>query len=133
MSYKFCLIVFTYSSIVADYSRLSNQLLAKHSSFCIRYLNIRLYLIWWCKINFMGLLMTLRWTQLTRALNHQKFFEIPELRFTPSLSGAMVYITAWDEFVERSVQLFRADPDAVISSLFYFGSLILKPGDDTLV
>jgi len=29
--------------------------------------------------------------------------------------NAMVYITSWDEFVERSVQLFRADPDSVCS------------------
>ena len=27
--------------------------------------------------------------------------------------NAMVYITSWDDFVERSVQLFRADPDSV--------------------
>ncbi|CAI0385614.1 unnamed protein product [Linum tenue] len=26
----------------------------------------------------------------------------------------MVYITSWDEFVERSVQLFRADPDSCL-------------------
>ncbi|KAK8711628.1 hypothetical protein V6N13_146903 [Hibiscus sabdariffa] len=25
----------------------------------------------------------------------------------------MVYITSWDEFVERTVQLFRADPESV--------------------
>lgn len=25
----------------------------------------------------------------------------------------MVYIISWDEFVERSVQLFRADPESV--------------------
>jgi signal recognition particle subunit SRP9 len=25
----------------------------------------------------------------------------------------MVYVDSWDEFVERSVQLFRADPNAV--------------------
>ncbi|GKU86363.1 hypothetical protein SLEP1_g899 [Rubroshorea leprosula] len=24
----------------------------------------------------------------------------------------MVYITSWDEFVDRSVQLFRADPES---------------------
>lgn len=28
----------------------------------------------------------------------------------------MVYIVSWDEFVERSVQLFRADPHSVSSS-----------------
>ncbi|KAG4402175.1 hypothetical protein GLYMA_02G141101v4 [Glycine max] len=28
--------------------------------------------------------------------------------------NAMVYITSWDEFVERSVQLFRADPDSCL-------------------
>jgi hypothetical protein len=32
----------------------------------------------------------------------------------PSLAAAaMVYVDSWDEFVERSVQLFRADPSAV--------------------
>jgi hypothetical protein len=34
------------------------------------------------------------------------------------LCGAMVYITSWDEFVERSVQLFRADPDSVRFFIF---------------
>jgi len=28
-------------------------------------------------------------------------------------AAAMVYVDSWDEFVERSVQLFRADPSAV--------------------
>lgn len=39
----------------------------------------------------------------------------------------MVYITSWDDFVERSVQLFRAHPDKVIiihPSMLYF--LIFK-------
>ncbi|KAK9945187.1 hypothetical protein M0R45_010714 [Rubus argutus] len=26
----------------------------------------------------------------------------------------MVYVTSWDEFVERSVQLFRADPESCL-------------------
>ncbi|OMO78387.1 Signal recognition particle, SRP9 subunit [Corchorus capsularis] len=26
----------------------------------------------------------------------------------------MVYITSWDEFVERTVQLFRADPESCL-------------------
>lgn len=38
----------------------------------------------------------------------------------------MVYITSWDEFVERSVQLFRADPDSVRYFFFYtFYALLL--------
>lgn len=28
--------------------------------------------------------------------------------------GTMVYITEWDKFVERSIELFRVDPDSVI-------------------
>ena len=47
----------------------------------------------------------------------------------------MVYINSWDEFVERSIQLFRADPDSVCSVslpllvlgfLFIIDSLHLK-------
>jgi len=40
--------------------------------------------------------------------------------FSKSLSGAMVYITEWDKFVEQSIQLFRADPDSVILYLQLF-------------
>jgi hypothetical protein len=32
---------------------------------------------------------------------------------SPPATAAMVYVDSWDEFVERSVQLFRADPIAV--------------------
>ena len=32
----------------------------------------------------------------------------------------MVYITSWDEFVERSVQLFRADPESVRYAFSFF-------------
>lgn len=54
----------------------------------------------------------------------QKVIEIPELSFPSSsskcLSGEMVYITEWDKFVERSIELFRADPDSVISYFMVF-------------
>ncbi|KAK9087191.1 hypothetical protein Syun_029585 [Stephania yunnanensis] len=45
----------------------------------------------------------------------------------------MVYITSWDEFVDRSIQLFRADP---ISSRYVMkyrhcdGKLVLKVTDN---
>ncbi|QCE11422.1 signal recognition particle subunit SRP9 [Vigna unguiculata] len=62
--------------------------------------------------------------------------------FSKSLSGAMVYITEWDKFVEQSIQLFRADPDSVILYLQLFltryvmkyrhcdGKLVLKVTDN---
>ena len=40
--------------------------------------------------------------------------------FPKSLSGAMVYITEWDKFVEQSIELFRADPDSVIPYFVFF-------------
>ncbi|KHN03846.1 Signal recognition particle 9 kDa protein [Glycine soja] len=45
----------------------------------------------------------------------------------------MVYITSWDEFVERSVQLFRADPDSTRYLMKYRhceGKLVLKVTDN---
>ncbi|KAG6725460.1 hypothetical protein I3842_02G033200 [Carya illinoinensis] len=45
----------------------------------------------------------------------------------------MVYITSWDEFVERSVQLFRADPDSTRYVMKYRncdGKLVLKVTDN---
>ncbi|CAL1356998.1 unnamed protein product [Linum trigynum] len=45
----------------------------------------------------------------------------------------MVYITSWDEFVERSVQLFRADPDSTRYAMKYRhseGKLVLKVTDN---
>uniref|UniRef100_A0A2P2QP78 Signal recognition particle 9 kDa protein n=1 Tax=Rhizophora mucronata TaxID=61149 RepID=A0A2P2QP78_RHIMU len=45
----------------------------------------------------------------------------------------MVYITSWDEFVERSVQLFRADPDSARYVMKYRhcdGKLVLKVTDN---
>ncbi|KAH1261434.1 hypothetical protein AAZX31_02G135000 [Glycine max] len=47
--------------------------------------------------------------------------------------NAMVYITSWDEFVERSVQLFRADPDSTRYVMKYRhcdGKLVLKVTDN---
>ncbi|KAJ0113351.1 hypothetical protein Patl1_03230 [Pistacia atlantica] len=43
----------------------------------------------------------------------------------------MVYITSWDEFVERSVQLYRADPQSTRYCMKYRhcdGKLVLKLG-----
>ncbi|TVU11778.1 hypothetical protein EJB05_45380, partial [Eragrostis curvula] len=63
-------------------------------------------------------------------------------RTTQSLAGAaplspataaMVYVDSWDEFVERSVQLFRADPIATRYVMKYRhceGKLVLKVTDD---
>ncbi|PVH48214.1 hypothetical protein PAHAL_4G278700 [Panicum hallii] len=52
----------------------------------------------------------------------------------PSLAAAaMVYVDSWDEFVERSVQLFRADPSATRYVMKYRhceGKLVLKVTDD---
>nr|KYP49224.1 Signal recognition particle 9 kDa protein [Cajanus cajan] len=45
----------------------------------------------------------------------------------------MVYVTSWDEFVERSVQLFRADPHSTRYVMKYRhcdGKLVLKVTDD---
>ncbi|KAH1081404.1 hypothetical protein J1N35_021165 [Gossypium stocksii] len=45
----------------------------------------------------------------------------------------MVYITSWDEFVERTVQLFRADPDSTRYCMKYRhcdGKLVLKVTDN---
>ncbi|KAJ8765052.1 hypothetical protein K2173_010528 [Erythroxylum novogranatense] len=45
----------------------------------------------------------------------------------------MVYITSWDEFVDRSVQLFRVDPDSTRYCMKYRhcdGKLILKVTDN---
>ncbi|TVU11797.1 hypothetical protein EJB05_45401, partial [Eragrostis curvula] len=63
-------------------------------------------------------------------------------RTTQSLAGAaplspataaMVYVDSWDEFVERSVQLFRVDPIATRYVMKYRhceGKLVLKVTDD---
>ncbi|WVZ08760.1 hypothetical protein V8G54_022106 [Vigna mungo] len=53
--------------------------------------------------------------------------------FSKSLSGAMVYITEWDKFVEQSIQLFRADPDSTRYVMKYRhcdGKLVLKVTDN---
>lgn len=51
------------------------------------------------------------------------YFLTAEFRISlSSFIKPMVYITSWDEFVERSVQLFRADPDSVFSSLSSFNT-----------
>nr|GMD25098.1 Signal recognition particle 9 kDa protein [Ipomoea batatas] len=45
----------------------------------------------------------------------------------------MVYITLWDDFVEKSVQLFRADPGKTRYVMKYRhsdGKLVLKVTDD---
>ncbi|KNA24072.1 hypothetical protein SOVF_018280 [Spinacia oleracea] len=45
----------------------------------------------------------------------------------------MVYIASWDEFVERSVQLFRADPESTRYLMKYRhcdGKLVLKVTDN---
>ncbi|PON37988.1 Signal recognition particle, SRP9/SRP14 subunit [Parasponia andersonii] len=45
----------------------------------------------------------------------------------------MVYITSWDEFVDRSVQLFRADPESTRYVMKYRhcdGKLVLKVTDN---
>ncbi|KAK4759111.1 hypothetical protein SAY87_020412 [Trapa incisa] len=45
----------------------------------------------------------------------------------------MVYITSWDEFVEKSVQLFQADPESTRYSVKYRhceGKLVLKVTDN---
>ncbi|KAL9394878.1 hypothetical protein Peur_014163 [Populus x canadensis] len=45
----------------------------------------------------------------------------------------MVYITSWDDFVDRSVQLFRADPDSTRYVMKYRhcdGKLVLKVTDN---
>lgn len=51
----------------------------------------------------------------------------------PLTAAAMVYVDSWDEFVERSVQLFRADPSAtryVVKYRHCEGKLVLKVTDD---
>ncbi|PIA31490.1 hypothetical protein AQUCO_04900057v1 [Aquilegia coerulea] len=45
----------------------------------------------------------------------------------------MVYISSWDEFAERSIQLFRADPQSTRYVTKYRhcdGKLVLKVTDD---
>ncbi|XLS47162.1 hypothetical protein HN51_021520, partial [Arachis hypogaea] len=54
-------------------------------------------------------------------------------RCVECVCNQMVYITSWDEFVERSVQLFRADPDATRYVMKYRhcdGKLVLKVTDN---
>ncbi|KAJ6938623.1 signal recognition particle 9 kDa protein [Populus alba x Populus x berolinensis] len=49
------------------------------------------------------------------------------------LLNAMVYMASWDEFVDRSVQLFRADPDSTRYVMKYRhcdGKLVLKVTDN---
>ncbi|KAG5548881.1 hypothetical protein RHGRI_014292 [Rhododendron griersonianum] len=36
--------------------------------------------------------------------------------FFTSLPANMVYVTSWDDFVEKSIQLFRTDPESIIPS-----------------
>ncbi|MBA0680681.1 hypothetical protein Goari_012368, partial [Gossypium aridum] len=50
-----------------------------------------------------------------------------------SIDGAMVYVTSWDEFVERTVQLFRASPESTRYCMKYRhcdGKLVLKVTDN---
>ncbi|KAL5123644.1 Signal recognition particle protein [Glycine soja] len=60
--------------------------------------------------------------------------ELSRNRVSESVNyNAMVYITSWDEFVERSVQLFRADPDSTRYVMKYRhcdGKLVLKVTDN---
>ncbi|KAG8486854.1 hypothetical protein CXB51_020313 [Gossypium anomalum] len=45
----------------------------------------------------------------------------------------MVYVTSWDEFVERTVQLFRASPESTRYCMKYRhcdGKLVLKVTDN---
>uniref|UniRef100_A0A7N0UEX6 Signal recognition particle 9 kDa protein n=1 Tax=Kalanchoe fedtschenkoi TaxID=63787 RepID=A0A7N0UEX6_KALFE len=45
----------------------------------------------------------------------------------------MVYVATWDEFLERSVQLFRADPEATRYQTKYRncdGKLVVKVTDN---
>ncbi|XP_010545920.1 PREDICTED: signal recognition particle 9 kDa protein-like [Tarenaya hassleriana] len=45
----------------------------------------------------------------------------------------MVYVASWDEFVDRSVQLFRADPESTRYVMKYRhceGKLVLKVTDN---
>ncbi|KAJ7296633.1 hypothetical protein O6H91_Y110500 [Diphasiastrum complanatum] len=47
----------------------------------------------------------------------------------------MVYIDSWEEFVDRAVLLFRADPDSTRYSMKYRhcdGKLVLKVTDNHL-
>ncbi|KAK7293190.1 hypothetical protein RJT34_16053 [Clitoria ternatea] len=78
----------------------------------------------------------LSWPQLD---NSWKIFGSPsvELSFPASLlkspSGRMVYITEWDKFVERSIEMFRADPDSTRYVMKYRhcdGKLVLKVTDN---
>ncbi|GMI85756.1 hypothetical protein HRI_002246100 [Hibiscus trionum] len=50
-----------------------------------------------------------------------------------SIDGAMVYITSWDEFVERTVQLYRDSPESTRYCMKYRhcdGKLVLKVTDN---
>ncbi|GAU18012.1 hypothetical protein TSUD_51220 [Trifolium subterraneum] len=45
----------------------------------------------------------------------------------------MVYITSWDDFLDRSIHLFRADPDSTRYVMKYRhcdGKLVLKVTDN---
>ncbi|XP_058208734.1 uncharacterized protein LOC131321789 isoform X2 [Rhododendron vialii] len=49
------------------------------------------------------------------------------------LLANMVYVTSWDDFVEKSVQLFRADPESTRYTMKYRhcdGKLVLKVTDN---
>ncbi|KAB2003549.1 hypothetical protein ES319_D11G139400v1 [Gossypium barbadense] len=64
----------------------------------------------------------------------QSLTTICTLKFACSrIDVAMVYITSWDEFVERTVQLFRADPESTRYCMKYRhcdGKLVLKVTDN---
>ncbi|KAK3036858.1 hypothetical protein RJ639_031476, partial [Escallonia herrerae] len=64
---------------------------------------------------------------------------LPEIRrpatalSPPYISGQMVYMTTWDDFVDKSVQLFRANPEKTRYCTKYRhcdGKLVLKVTDD---
>ncbi|KAK7245398.1 hypothetical protein RIF29_40240 [Crotalaria pallida] len=54
-------------------------------------------------------------------------------QFTKSVRATMVYISSWEEFVEQSIQLFRADPHSTRYVMKYRhcdGKLVLKVTDN---
>ncbi|KAH0922746.1 hypothetical protein HID58_022764, partial [Brassica napus] len=63
----------------------------------------------------------------------QKRLKAEELRLVSTISQEIINIFSWDEFVDRSVQLFKADPEStryVVKYRHCDGKLVLKVTDN---
>ncbi|KAK0581178.1 hypothetical protein LWI29_011035 [Acer saccharum] len=71
--------------------------------------------------------------QTTKPSSHTQTSHSSRLSWISQWHKTMVYITSWDEFVERSVQLYKADPQSTRYCMKYRhcdGKLVLKVTDN---